>query len=87
MQRKHNLKLNYNSMGFDKIEINLVGVVGGGVGISIIDHRNEAISQLLLAQFWPNFKRRFLGPSRANSNCHNDICPGNIFPGNICPYQ
>ena len=26
MQRKHNLKLNYNSMGFDKIEINLVPV-------------------------------------------------------------
>ena len=38
-------------MGFDKIEINLVGVVVGGVGVSIIDHRNEAISQLLLAQF------------------------------------
>ena len=28
MQRKHNLKLNYNSMSFDKIEINLVGFYG-----------------------------------------------------------
>ncbi len=28
MQRKHNLKLNYNSMGFDKIEINLVWFYG-----------------------------------------------------------
>ena len=45
------------------------------------------ISQLLLTQFWPNFKGGFLGPSLADSNCHGDICPGNICPGNICPVQ
>ena len=74
-------------MGFDKIEINLVGVVVGGVGVSIIDHRNEAISQLLLAQFWPNFKGRFLRPSLKDAKYHDDICPENICPGNIWPYQ
>ena len=46
-----------------------------------------AISQLLLAQFWSNFKGRFLGPSWTDSNCHVDICPGNIWLGDICPYQ
>ena len=30
----------------------------------------SAISQLLLARFWPNFKGRFLGPSLTDSNCH-----------------
>ena len=34
-----------------------------------------------------NFKGRFLGTSRTDSNCHGDICPGNISPGDICPYQ
>ena len=52
---------------------------------TIISFGNEAIS--LLAQFWPNFKGRFLGPSLVNSNCHGDICPGNICRQNICPYQ
>ena len=47
----------------------------------------SAISQLLLVQFWPNFKCRFLGPLWTYSNCHNDICPGNICPCNICPYK
>ena len=47
----------------------------------------SAISQLLTAQFWPNFKCRFLGPSWTDSNCPGDICPGNICPGNICSYQ
>ena len=47
----------------------------------------SAISQLLLARFWPNFKGRFLGHSRTDSNCYGDICAGNIYPGNICPYQ
>ena len=52
-------------------------------------HTNSisAISQLLLAQFWSNFKGRFLGPSWTDSNCHVDICPGNNCPGDICPYQ
>ena len=47
----------------------------------------SAISQLLLAQLWSNFKYRFLRPSWTDSNCHGDIRPGNICPGNICPYQ
>ena len=47
----------------------------------------SAISQLLLVQFWPNFKCRFPGPLWTYSNCHNDICPGNICPCNICPYK
>ena len=46
-----------------------------------------AISQLLVAQFWPNLKGRFLGPYWTDFNCHDDICPGNICPGDICPYQ
>ena len=57
-------------------------------------HKNSisAISQLLLGWFWPKFKRRFLGPSLTDANCHGDICPcsicpGNICPGDICPYQ
>ena len=29
----------------------------------------------------------FLGTSRSDSNCHDDICPANICPGDICPYQ
>ena len=33
-----------------------------------------------------NFKGRFLGTSKTDSNCHGDICPGNISPGDICPY-
>ena len=41
-----------------------------------------AISQLLLARFWPNFKGRFLWPFLTDANCHSDICSGNI-----CPYQ
>ena len=47
----------------------------------------SAISQLLLARFWPNFKGRFLGPSWRDSKCQSDICPGNICPCDICPYQ
>ena len=42
---------------------------------------------MLLAQFWPNFKGRFMGPFWTYPNCHNDICPGNISPCDICPYQ
>ena len=45
------------------------------------------ISQLLPTRFWWNFKDRFLGTSRADSNCYGDICPGNICPRDICPYQ
>ena len=41
-----------------------------------------AISQLLLTQFWWNFKGRFLWTFRTNSNCQGDICTCNI-----CPYQ
>ena len=47
----------------------------------------SALSQLLLARFWQNFKGSFLGASRTDSNNQVDICPGNICPGNICPYQ
>ena len=41
-----------------------------------------AISQLLLARFWSNFKQRVLGAYTTDYNCHRRICPGNI-----CPYQ
>ena len=40
----------------------------------------SGISQLLLTWFWWNFTGRFLGTSRADSNCHSDICTGNICP-------
>ena len=45
------------------------------------------ISQLLVTQFWPNFKGRFLGPSSTDSNYNGDICPSNICHGDICPHQ
>ena len=56
---------------------------------STTHHTNSmsAISQLLLARFWPNFKGRFLGLSLTDPNCHDDICPSNICPCDICPYQ
>ena len=48
----------------------------------------SGISQLLLTQFWPKFKYRFLDPSSTDANCHGDIiCPSNIYPVNICPYR
>ena len=47
----------------------------------------SAISQLLLAQFWSNFKQRVLGTYRTDYNCQHDICSGNICPWDICPYQ
>ena len=47
----------------------------------------SAISQLLLARIWWNFKGSFLGASRTDSNYQVDICRGNICPGDICPYQ
>ena len=47
----------------------------------------SAISQLLLARFWSNFKQRVLGTYTTDYNCHHDICPCNIFPGDICLYQ
>ena len=47
----------------------------------------SVISPLILTRFWPNFKGRFLGHSRTDSNCYGGICQGNICPGNICPYQ
>ena len=36
---------------------------------------------------WPNFKDRFLGISRTDSNCHSGIYPDNICPDDIYPYQ
>ena len=53
----------------------------------VLSNSMLAISQLLLARFWWNFKGSFLGASRTDSNYQVDICPGNICPGNICPYQ
>ena len=52
-------------------------------------HTNSmsAISQLLLAGFWWNFKSRFLWTFRTDSNCQGDIYPCNICPRDICPYQ
>ena len=47
----------------------------------------SGISQLLLSQFWSNFKCSFLGNFITDSNYQVDICPGNICPGDICPYQ
>ena len=43
----------------------------------------SAVTDLLLA----NFKSRFLGKPRADSNSCGDICPSNICFGDICPYQ
>ena len=45
------------------------------------------ISQLLLIQFWPNFKGWFLGPSITDANCHGTICSGHICPSDICLYR
>ena len=47
----------------------------------------SGIYHLLLTQFWPNFKGRFLGPSLKDANHHGHICPGKIYPGDICSYQ
>ena len=57
--------------------------------LTTLHHTNSmsAISQLLVARFWPNFKGRFLGTSRTDSNCYGDICTVNICPGDICPDQ
>ena len=44
-------------------------------------------THLLLTQFWPNFKGRFLGPSLTDAKCHSYISPGNICLNNFCPYQ
>ena len=45
------------------------------------------ISQLLLTQFWPNFKGWFLGLSLTDAHCHGAICSRNICPGDNCPYR
>ena len=42
----------------------------------------SGIFQLLVTQFWPSFKGRFLGLSLTDANIHVDICSSNI-----CPYQ
>ena len=47
----------------------------------------SAISQLLLTRFWWNFKGRFLGAYRTDSDCHGNICPDNICPGDIWPFK
>ena len=47
----------------------------------------SVITQLLLNQFWPNFKVRFLVPSITDANWHGNICSVNICPDNNCPYQ
>ena len=47
----------------------------------------SGISQLLLTQFWWNFKGSFLGTSRTDSNYQVNICLGNICPDQICPHQ
>ena len=52
-------------------------------------HTNSmsALSQLLLARIWWNFKGRFMWTFRTDSNCQCAICPRNICPCIICPYQ
>ena len=47
----------------------------------------SAISELLLTQFGPKCKRRFLGQSLIDAKCQRDICQDNICPGDICQYQ
>ena len=47
----------------------------------------SAISQLLLARYGSNFKRRVLGTYSTDGKCHHNICPCIICPGDICPYQ
>ena len=41
----------------------------------------SAISELLMAQFWPSFIGGFLGPLWTYCNCQD------IYPGNICSHQ
>ena len=72
---------------------NLTSTLRLGIFVKMTFHNHHhiksmsTISQLLLTQFWWNFKCRFLGTFRKDSYCHVDICPGNICPGDICPYQ
>ena len=47
----------------------------------------SVITQLLLNQFWPKFKCRFLGLSLLDAIRQDDICPCNICSGEICPYH
>ena len=47
----------------------------------------SGISQLLMTQLYPNFKGRFLGTARTDSNGYSDICRCNISPGDICSDQ
>ena len=42
----------------------------------------SGICQLLMTQFIPNFKSKFLGPSLTDANPQGDTCSGNI-----CQYQ
>ena len=87
-QSNHHLNNNYNSMGFDTIEMNLFCrslKTWSCLCFPLVKKKNynpHQISQLLQSQFWPNFKRRFTGTSRTDSNCHSNICSGNS-----CPYQ
>ena len=43
--------------------------------LSVTKFLANLISELLLTQFWPNLKGRFMGPSSTDSICHGDICP------------
>ena len=71
-----------NSTQFKSIEVEIALIP-----ISPATHPKKYISQLLVAQFGPNFKERFLGPFLTDANRHTDIYPSNICPRNICPYK
>ena len=86
-------KLNLNSTQFNSIQINW-GWDSLNSNFSShppthppATHPKKYISQLLVAQFGPNFKERFLGPFLTDANRHTDIYPSNICPRNICPYK
>ena len=65
------------------VKPNLVLRLGWGFDkyVSLQHLSTSAISHLLLTQFLPNFKGRFLRPYLTDANCQGDISPGYI-----CPY-
>ena len=80
-------KLNLNSTQFKSIEVEIALIPISPATHPPATHPKKYISQLLVAQFGPNFKERFLGPFLTDANRHTDIYPSNICFRNICPYK
>ena len=76
-----------NSTQFKSIEVEIALIPISPATHPPATHPKKYISQLLVAQFGPNFKERFLGPFLTDANRHADIYPSNICPRNICPYK